>query len=217
MHISERIRSLRLEHQMSQEELAKVVGVHFSTISSWEQGKAIPRMGAIQRMADLFNVKKSFIIGDDYEPLPQENKKLSPINDKQFGQEKVVEIEIRGYAFAGYNNSEVDYVPNGKLYVPARNKGAFAVKVVGDSMEPQLFSSDYAICREYNSFANPTKKDIMLVYLEGEPLFKCLDCRPDGVRVISLNQEYPELFLSPDLVNEKLTIIAKAVGVYREY
>lgn len=62
MAIGENIRNLRLQHCLSQEELANVVGVSDGAVSSWEQNKSVPRMGAIQKMADYFGVQKSTII-----------------------------------------------------------------------------------------------------------------------------------------------------------
>lgn len=62
MTIGENIKNLRLQHGLSQAELAKVAGVSDKAVSSWEQNKATPRMGAIQKMADFFGVQKSVII-----------------------------------------------------------------------------------------------------------------------------------------------------------
>ncbi|MBQ7630968.1 MAG: helix-turn-helix domain-containing protein [Selenomonadaceae bacterium] len=62
MAIGENIKSLRLQHGLSQAELANVAGVSDKAVSSWEQNKSVPRMGAIQKMADYFGVQKSAII-----------------------------------------------------------------------------------------------------------------------------------------------------------
>lgn len=47
---------------MTQEDLASKLGVSKQTISNWETGLKTPRMGAIQKLSELFNVSKSFII-----------------------------------------------------------------------------------------------------------------------------------------------------------
>lgn len=62
MAIGENIKNLRLQHGLSQEELANIAGVSDGAVSSWEQNKSVPRMGAIQKMADYFGVQKSAII-----------------------------------------------------------------------------------------------------------------------------------------------------------
>lgn len=62
MAIGDNIKNLRLKHGLSQLELANVAGVSDKAVSTWEQNKVIPRMGAIQKIADFFGVKKSDII-----------------------------------------------------------------------------------------------------------------------------------------------------------
>lgn len=62
MAIGENIKNLRMQHGLSQAELASVAGVSDKAVSSWEQNKSVPRMGPIQKMADFFGVQKSDII-----------------------------------------------------------------------------------------------------------------------------------------------------------
>lgn len=65
MSIGKNIYNLRRKYHMSQDELARIVGVTNKAVSSWELDKKIPRMGAIQKMADHFGIKKSDIIEDE--------------------------------------------------------------------------------------------------------------------------------------------------------
>ena len=62
MSIGRNIKNLRLKHGLSQKELAEIAGVTDKAVSTWELDKKDPRMGAIQRMADYFGIKKSDII-----------------------------------------------------------------------------------------------------------------------------------------------------------
>lgn len=72
MGISERIKYLRDLHNITQAELGRIAGVSDKAVSTWENGSAEPRMGAIQKMADYFGVSKGWLIGesplDDSEP-----------------------------------------------------------------------------------------------------------------------------------------------------
>ena len=65
MTIGQRIKHLREQHGMTQSELASIAGVTDKAVSTWENGVNIPRMGVLQRMADYFNVTKSYIMGED--------------------------------------------------------------------------------------------------------------------------------------------------------
>ena len=62
MAIGDNIKNLRVKHGLSQLELSKVAGVSDKAVSTWEQNKVVPRMGAVQKIADFFGVKKSDII-----------------------------------------------------------------------------------------------------------------------------------------------------------
>lgn len=65
MAIRENIIKLREMNQITQEQLAEIAGVSRGAVSQWEGGFSELRMGAIQRMADYFNISKSNIIEDD--------------------------------------------------------------------------------------------------------------------------------------------------------
>ena len=64
MSISENIKKLRECYGISQKELAAIANVTDKAVSTWETGNNKPRMGAIQKIADYFHIKKSDIIED---------------------------------------------------------------------------------------------------------------------------------------------------------
>lgn len=59
------IKRLREAHGMTQDEIGAIAGVSGKAVSTWEQGKKEPRMGALSRIAQHFNVRVSDIIDDD--------------------------------------------------------------------------------------------------------------------------------------------------------
>ena len=75
MSISKNIKKLRLEHNLSQKEFAKIAGVSDKAVSTWENGTKEPRMGTIQKIADFFGIKKSDIIEDKDDDLPELTEK----------------------------------------------------------------------------------------------------------------------------------------------
>lgn len=64
MTIGDNIKRLREQHNMTQMDLANEISVSDKTISSWENGIRVPRMGAIERLSRIFNVSKSEILGE---------------------------------------------------------------------------------------------------------------------------------------------------------
>ena len=76
MGIPENIKRLRTARGLSQMDLAKILNVSDRTVSTWEMGTRIPRMGNIQAMADLFNVQKTDIIEDKKLPATEGEERL---------------------------------------------------------------------------------------------------------------------------------------------
>lgn len=65
MSIGNNIKTLRESKNLTQAEFGKIAGVSDKAVSTWENGTAEPRMGAIQRIADHFKVSKGWIMGDE--------------------------------------------------------------------------------------------------------------------------------------------------------
>lgn len=64
MGISENIKILRDRFGLTQQDLADIAGVTNRAVSAWETGQKEPRMGAVEKIAKRFNIKKSNLIED---------------------------------------------------------------------------------------------------------------------------------------------------------
>lgn len=62
------IRPLREQHGMTQEDLAKRLGVKYPAVSKWERGMAYPSMNTVIKMAELFQVSMDVVLG--LAPIP---------------------------------------------------------------------------------------------------------------------------------------------------
>ncbi|KXB66141.1 DNA-binding helix-turn-helix protein [Parvimonas sp. KA00067] len=54
-NFSEKLKELRIEKNLTQEELAKIIGVGVSAISMYEQGNRVPRDEIKIKLAKFFN------------------------------------------------------------------------------------------------------------------------------------------------------------------
>lgn len=63
--LGERITELRIEKNISQQQLAELVFVSRSTIANWETGRRVPDVIMLRRLADIFSVDIAFLLGDD--------------------------------------------------------------------------------------------------------------------------------------------------------
>ena len=64
MGLSENIKRLRTDADMTQAKLADLVGVTRATVTQWETGWSQPRMGALEKIADVFGVSMSMLVSD---------------------------------------------------------------------------------------------------------------------------------------------------------
>lgn len=64
MSIGDNIKELRIKHGLEQSQLGEIAGVTDKAVSSWENNISIPRMGAIEKIANYFGIRKSDIIED---------------------------------------------------------------------------------------------------------------------------------------------------------
>ena len=60
---AERIRELRIEHGLTQEEVGKIIGVKRYAVYSYEKGRSCPEMKGLVALADYFDVSMDYLAG----------------------------------------------------------------------------------------------------------------------------------------------------------
>ena len=68
--VSENVKRLIDEYNLTHQDLATIADVSVSTVGKWILKKATPRMGAIQKISDHFQIPKSYILEEEYYELP---------------------------------------------------------------------------------------------------------------------------------------------------
>lgn len=59
----ERLKELRIEKNLTQDKLAKLVGMSKMTISHWESGYCEPSIAQLIILSDLFEVSVDYLVG----------------------------------------------------------------------------------------------------------------------------------------------------------
>ena len=60
---SNSLKELREEHHLSQRQLADILGLAYSTVAMYENGKREPNYETLENIADYFNVDMNFLLG----------------------------------------------------------------------------------------------------------------------------------------------------------
>lgn len=188
--------------KLPQSEIAKRINVSPQTFNTWIQGKAIPRMGKIQLLADYFKIEKSDLI---------EEKSNITISQG-------IKIPVLGSVPAGVPITAVedilDYEEIPQLWA---NQGKFfALKIKGDNMEPRMQSGDVVIVRQQSS---ADSGDTVIVLINGdEATCKKLEKTSNGIMLISTNTKYSPMFFSHEEINElPVVILGKVVENRQKY
>jgi transcriptional regulator with XRE-family HTH domain len=61
--IPQTIKTLRKNHELSQAQLARRLGVTRSSVNAWEMGASVPSIQTIVQLSDFFKVSSDFLLG----------------------------------------------------------------------------------------------------------------------------------------------------------
>lgn len=144
MTMSDRIRSRRAALGVTQEDLAKKVGVSRVSISQWERGDTSPKGENLHRLAAALKTRPEWLIEGKGDPEPSSFQNVEPA---VLGQHKV---PVLSYVQAGQLTEvrEIRDVDGGFEYVQADEsigERAFAMRISGDSMTPWFEEGDLVI------------------------------------------------------------------------
>ena len=70
MTFGEKVRELRKRRQMTQEQLAELMGSHESHVGRYEKDQSFPTAPAIRKLAEIFNVSADYLLFDTMETIP---------------------------------------------------------------------------------------------------------------------------------------------------
>lgn len=206
MDIGKQIKRLRKERKYTQAHLAELLGTKPTTVASWEQGRNKPLMDKVQKMAIIFNVPISEIVGGEENDTPSniiyplsdglQRVTIPIIGEIACGDPITAEENIEGYTEETFEKP----IPSGTL---------FALRCKGHSMEPTIHDGSLVTIRE-----QPDVEDgeIAAVLVDGdtEATLKRVKRQGDLVMLMPDNKNY-----DPIILDEKNPgrIIGKAVHV----
>ncbi len=103
MTISERIRMIRQQKNISQNELAKAADINVKSLSRYELGSSIPPANALKAIADALGVSADALLSDDNPQIKDKEllKKFETIQDMGGDTKKMIvnflDLVIRDY------------------------------------------------------------------------------------------------------------------------
>lgn len=204
----DRFRDLRLEKNLTQQQLADMFYTKKSSISRYENNLQIPEIDSLQKFADYFKVSVDYL-------LCRSNIKNSELLSTAYLPKRIVELPILGVVRAGeplyaqqnlLGHSSIDaaLVPSGEC---------FYLRVKGDSMNlSNIVDSQLVMIRRQQAVENG---EIALVLVGDEDATIKKLYRSDTTITLmphSSNPEYPPRIIN--LEKETVKVIGKVVGTF---
>lgn len=182
MTVGQKIKALRKENKMTQEELANKLGVAPTAVSAWERNANKPLMDKITTMAELFSVPFThFFEVEDYN---DSDEILLPIYGKVSCGNGLVVFETA----AEYRTTPRDWTKNGEY---------FYVRASGDSMTgARIYDGDILLMRKQEMVENG---EIAAVCVDDEVVLKRVFKSNGSFVLQSENPNYPPRIYNPNM------------------
>lgn len=200
------LKHLRIQAKMTQDDLAKKLDKDYSTIGKWELGQRSPIMIDVIKIAELFNVSLEKLIGgsiifDNAELIdtPTDNIKIPVLGRIPAGMPfEAIEEQYT----VDYEEIPSDWLKGGKEY--------FALKLDGDSMEPEYHDKDIIIFMKTNDCESG--QDCCIKINGYDATFKRIKKQENGIMVIPLNENNSTgfsttFYTNEDIINKPIQII----------
>ena len=199
MEIGKNIRRFREQCDMTQAEVAKRLGVSPTAVSWWESGRTEPKIGTVEKLAELFGVEKSDVLG-----LPKK-----PTTDHSQW------VPVLGRVAAGIPLDMIEDVLDYEE-IPDHMGECFALRIQGDSMSPDIPNGSTVIVRKQDDVESG---EIAIVAINGEDATcKRVIKHELGITLASLNPSFePMVFSNHDIEEMPIRILGRVMEVRRRF
>lgn len=196
---------MQLNHKQ-QDDIVNDLGINKSTISTWCRGVKMPRVNAIQALADYFGVTIADFLTDELN--------APTISDDN------VEFAVIGEVAAGFDKVAVEEWTGDKIQVPRSYlKGRpqsdfFVLRVKGDSMYPLYMDGDKVLIQKQNAI-DYSGQIAVAIYNDECGTIKKIEYKKDSVGLIPVNPQYQPTILKNTEI-ERMHILGVPKLIIRE-
>lgn len=219
MTLGQIIKAYRDENNMSMDDFSKASGLSKAYISQLEKNlnpktgePPIPSITSIQKVANGM-----FMCFDELFSQLDANTKVTTEDPKIKIAKKAIRIPVLNKVVAGIPIEAENIIDYEEISEVLAHMGSFfALKIKGDSMEPEIRNGDIVIVKQQNS---ADTGDIVIVLINGDDATcKRLVKYKDGIRLMPENAAYEPLFFTNQEICEKpIRIVGKVVENRRKY
>lgn len=208
MYQPEKLKARRKELKLTQKEIAEELGISFQAYSAWERGIKEPSKEKVTQLEKILKVAKGYFTQIEsvrlYNSLSKQGKDKVVLYARNLAQEeqtqKVATMPERLYEYrvyermsAGIGASVYDDRNFDTVYFNEELAHDFASWVAGDSMEPKYQNGSVALIRETGFDYDGA---VYAVVCNNQTYIKRVYREEDGLRLVSINPKYKDIFIS---------------------
>ena len=208
MYQPEKLKARRKELKLTQKEIAEELGISFQAYSAWERGIKEPSKEKVAQLEDILKVARGYFTQIEivrlYNSLSKQGKDKVVLYARNLAQEeqaqKVATMPERLYEYrvyermsAGIGASVYDDQNFDTVYFNEELAHDFASWVAGDSMEPKYQNGSVALIRETGFDYDGA---VYAVVCNNQTYIKRVYREEDGLRLVSINPKYKDIFIS---------------------
>ncbi|OFJ64918.1 XRE family transcriptional regulator [Streptococcus sp. HMSC077F03] len=208
MYQPEKLKARRKELKLTQKEIAEQLGISFQAYSAWERGIKEPSKEKVTQLEKILKVAKGYFTQIEivrlYNSLSKQGKDKVVLYARNLAQEeqtqKVATMPERLYEYrvyermsAGIGASVYDDQNFDTVYFNEELAHDFASWVSGDSMEPKYQNGSVALIRETGFDYDGA---VYAVVCNNQTYIKRVYREEDGLRLVSINPKYKDIFIS---------------------
>ena len=208
MYQPEKLKARRKELKLTQKEIAEQLGISFQAYSAWERGIKEPSKEKVFQLENILKVPKGYFTQIEivrlYHSLSKQGQEKVVLYARNLAQEeqvqKVAPMPERLYEYrvyermsAGIGASVYDDQNFDTVYFNEELAHDFASWVSGDSMEPKYQNGSVALIRETGFDYDGA---VYAVVCNNQTYIKRVYREEDGLRLVSINPKYKDIFIS---------------------
>lgn len=203
MSFSSRLKALRKSQKITQESLAKIIGVERSSVGKYEANNVIPSIDVLNRIADYFNVSVDYLLGRETNDIYASIGAM-PV--------KKIKLPVLGNVACGepiYANEELD----GYVYINEDIGADFCLHAQGDSMvNARIFDGDTLFVKKQDMVDDG---EIAVVLIEDEATVKRVyyDRENNTITLMPENPAYKPMRYNGEELNN-IRILGKVIARY---
>lgn len=210
MYQPEKLKARRKELKMTQKDIADQLGISYQAYSAWERGVKEPSKDKVQRLEQILRVPKGYFTEIEivrlYNTLSNKGKNQVVEYARDLVQkektQKLISISENLYEYhvyekmsAGIGASVYDDQNYDTVYFNKELAHDFASWVSGDSMEPKYHNGSVALIRETGFDYDGA---VYAVVCNHQTYIKRVYREENGLRLVSINPKYKDIFISYD-------------------